>query len=212
VCRFCPQDAQQFAGAGERARGGCPFPAADACEPLGGVKLRAGEPHGIRDVVGPEVEADAVTEKRPVHRLGLEIRRATLEGLFDRDGIVQPGQHEDRESRAPRRGAHPAAHLVAIDVRHHHVEQHQVEGFRLQQVDRFQAMLHQGGAIARARKDQGCRAAQEAVVIDHQQVARPLGRAHAEPRGGVWTQCQLKAAWAARCIDPGGALSMRIGC
>ncbi len=49
-----------------------------------------------------------------------------VDAVVDR---VAGGQHQDR--RAVARGAHPAAHLETVDLRHHHIEDHRIGGAAL---------------------------------------------------------------------------------
>ncbi len=103
---------------------------------------------GLDDRVGmalgaPHDRLDAGDQLALVERLGEVVVGADAEAA---DLVVEPGQpREDEDRRVDARGAQPAQHLVAVDVRQHQVEDDDVVVVELADLE---AVLAQIGGVA----------------------------------------------------------------
>ena len=87
-------------------------------------------------------------------------------------GFVTGGQHDDRHAR---RGAQIAGEIEAGLARHHDVEDQQVEAQALELGARVGGGLRRGDAVALGHQEARKQIADDAVVVDHQQVGRVVG-------------------------------------
>jgi len=117
-----------------------------------------------------------------------------VEGLAEI--VVHPGlEAGDAVLRRAARGQHQDGHLVAVAAqgirqaqpgfpRHHHVEDHQVEGHRAQRLPRRGGIGGGGDAEALLGEEALQQRAQPRIVIDQQQM-RGLGRGGAHRPAGI---------------------------
>ena len=77
-----------------------------------------------------EARSDARAQQRRLERLGQIVDRAGLDAAHDAVDVVQRRDHDHRDFGGGGLRLQPAQDLVAADVRHHQVEQDQVEGSR----------------------------------------------------------------------------------
>ena len=113
-------------------------------EDLGGVeadRLHGGRPQ--RQLVGDHLQADEALDPRHqryvAHRLGEEIVGAAFETLHPVLGLVERRHHDDGNMRGAGVGLQRGADLEAGHVRHHHVEQHEIDALAKRDVERLAA-------------------------------------------------------------------------
>ncbi len=75
-----------------------------------------------------QARADPRLEQHGLERLAEVVLGPELDAAHHAVHLVQRRDHEDRDVAKGRIGLEPLEHRVAVEVRHHHVEQHQVHG------------------------------------------------------------------------------------
>ena len=88
----------------------------------------------------------SVAPRRAFNSTGLNgfeqiIDRAELDAAHHAVHLVERRDHDDREIAQPGLILQPGEHLIAVHLRHLHVEQDEVEGFALEPRDRLLAVL-----------------------------------------------------------------------
>ena len=141
-----------------------------------GVLLLA-EAQGIEIARAAQDVTDAVNDQRPVDRLDDEVRRPDVVRLVDRRRIVVPGHHDDRQVRAAGQRANRSACLVAVAVRHLHVEQRDIRKTRGARRDGSVAGGHRLDVEAGVFQCRGCDVAQQRVIIGDQHADRVITHA-----------------------------------
>ena len=123
---------------------------------------------------------DAGLEQGRIERLGNVILGAELDRLDDVLQVLGSRDDDDADMAQPRVGAHAAQHLEAVDLRHHDVEQHEIDVLALELVQRLAAVGRLDHAlIALALQPTGERIAVVLDVVDDQDQRR-VG--HGAPR------------------------------
>ena len=118
--------------------------------------------------------AEPSLEQHRVERLEQIVDRAELDAAHHAVHLVERRDHDHRKIAQTRLILEPVQHPIAVDLRHHHVEQNQVEFLTAEPRDRFLAVvggLDPGVAFELEIEREGV--AVVVVVIDDQD-ARPL--------------------------------------
>ena len=84
-----------------------------------------------------EAGADAGSQEDRVERLRQVVRRAQLDAADDALQLVHGRDHDHGDGPQPVVGLELLQHLVAVDLRHHDVQQNEVERARSQQLQRL---------------------------------------------------------------------------
>ena len=86
--------------------------------------------------------AHPVPQHAPADGLADKVGRADLVGAVDGLEVVETGEHEHWHRRSGGERAQPGAQLIAVHLRHHHVQQHDVRSHGIE-------ALHGGGPVRR---------------------------------------------------------------
>ena len=127
---------------------------------------------------------DAGAQQGRIERLGQVIFRTQLDAADDAVDLVDGGNHDHWNMPQAVACLHCRQHLVAIHVRHHDVEQHEIEWLGIEQLQGLPAVGRGGDVqIALAGKP----AAQgEAIVVDVvDDEKRGVAMAHDVPPAGA---------------------------
>jgi hypothetical protein len=130
------EDAADLGGALHGGRGRAPFPAAQTGDALRFGELRLALPQPHQDLTGPADIEHPMAEQGPVDGFADEIGGARVIGPGDRVHIVLAGHHDDRGLGAERPAAQRPAGGIAVQPRHHHVEQHHRRRDPLERLER----------------------------------------------------------------------------
>ena len=99
---------------------------------------------GVHLVVQPlpfQAGAEARLQQHLIERLEQVIDRTELDAAYDAGHLVERRDHDDGQVVQAPLILQPAQHLIAVDLRHHHVEQDDVEAFLVQPRDRLLSVL-----------------------------------------------------------------------
>ena len=102
------------------------------------------EQMGIDLVVQPlpfQAGAEARLQQHLIEGLEQIIDRTELDAAYDAGHLVERRDHDDGQVVQAPLILQPAQHLIAVDLRHHHVEQDDVEAFLVQPRDRLLSVL-----------------------------------------------------------------------
>ena len=115
-----------------------------------------------------------------VERFGEEIIGPGFDAFDPLFAGIQRRDHHHRQHRGGRIGANRRAHFVAIHVRHHHIEQHEVRRFAWLWcagfLQAFAAAIGGDHAVALEAEYVGQHAHIGRDVVDHQKAGRRYGR------------------------------------
>jgi plasmid replication initiation protein len=122
---------------------------------------------------------DACSQQYRIERLGQAVVGTRAERAHDRVAVVERGEHEHRNVATFRHPPHPLEDLEAGQLRHQHVEDDEVEGLRLDRLQRRPAVLH-GDHVARAVGSErvGEDVADVRIVLGDQEPRAPAHRRH----------------------------------
>ncbi len=144
-------------------------------------------------VADAEEAAHPQEQLAPVDRLVEEVVRARLQPAVAVLLFSEGGHHQDRKERLGRRRLDRPAGGEAVLVGHHHVEQDQVDGGALYDLQRLRSRAGLDHFPVRAQE-----AAQEGavprLVVDHQYDAASLHAQTFPDRGGCSKECRERAS------------------
>ena len=87
-----------------------------------------------------EARADPGPQERRVEGLRQVVRRAQLDAADHAVELVHRRDHDHRDRPEPVVGLQPLQHLVAVQLRHHDVQQEEVERARPEKLERLAAV------------------------------------------------------------------------
>ena len=102
------------------------------------------EQMGVHLVAQPllfQAGAEPRLQQHLIERLEQIIDGTELDAAHDAGHLVERRDHDDGQVVQAALILQPAQHLIAVDLRHHHVEQDQVETFLVQPADRLLSVL-----------------------------------------------------------------------
>ncbi len=120
-----------------------------------------------------EKRAHAGEQLELIERLGDEVVRARLESLHALL-IAARGDHHDRQESRRRIVAQPAAHVVAVEVGHQDVEQHEVRVLPLDGLEPGRAGLGGNELVAAGAQDRLEQPKVLGRVVDGKDLRNPL--------------------------------------
>ena len=132
-----------------------------------------------------EMGADTRHQLLRLERLGEVVDGAGGERAHLVRGAVQGGQEEYRDVARRLVRLQALAHLEPVQTRHEHIEQHDVEPARADELERFRpARCDRDVRIARAREQPGQGVTVALVVVDDEERGIRSGRHYALSLGG----------------------------
>src|SRR5262249_31867767 len=140
----------------------------------------------------------AGAQQRRIERLGQIVLGTQLNAADNAVDLVDSGNHDDRDVPQALVRLHCRQHLVAVHLRHHDVEQDEIERFGVEQVQSVPAVGSGGDVqIALAGKPTAQRESVVLDVVDHEQ--RGVAGAHDPRPAGV----SARILPSSRCSSPG---------
>ncbi|EXI73037.1 MAG: hypothetical protein AW07_02969 [Candidatus Accumulibacter sp. SK-11] len=147
-------------------------------------------PHGRLRTPRTQAVAHALGQQQPVDRFGDEVGGASRIGALDRLGVVEPGEHHDRQRLPARTAADRPADVVAVHQRHLAIHQDRVMGAGARRDHRLRTILRQLDPATETFQDRRRDLAVDGVVFGDQdprprQAAGQHRRLLARQRAGV---------------------------
>ena len=144
-----------------------------------------GQREGVPRLLVPEAllleaGADPGTEQHGVARLGEIVLGPELDRADDAGRLVERRDHQDRDVAPVRVLLEPRQHRGPVEVRHHDVEEDEVDRLGLEDRERLGSALGHADPMALSREAPRQELAVLLVVVDHQDRGR---RAPPVPRG-----------------------------
>ena len=124
-------------------------------------------PQVIPELLLLQARPDPRAEQHRVERLGQVVRRSPLNAADHAVHLIQAGDDDDRDRPQLRIRLHPLQHRVAVHLRHHHVQQHQVERRLGHALQRLHAVLRLRDGVPKLRDVLRQHVAVDAVVFNH---------------------------------------------
>ncbi len=135
------------------------------------LELAGMEAVGVLEPFLLERRGHARAQHHGVERLGKVVGGAELDRAGDAFDLVDRGDHDDRDRPERRVLAHPLQHLEAVHLRHHDVEEHEVDLARAEDFEGLAAVDGHRDLVAEGAQAPRQQVAVDLHVVDDEQAA-----------------------------------------